>query len=375
MDSKPVIVVGNGWGAVSIVASLLKKEKSVIWIEGTGARLDFPLPSLEDRSGAEFFKQICGLYDISVGDVEEGTFLREFKNSGFYPPKWSTFSEPSKAEDVRRESLWDPELRIVGLKDSRYVKRLSEIDQILRSKLDHYVESGKLMKVSQIPLVDIHSDPAQGTVEVKLASGDQYVGSKVYYADRLSDLPSYKTLFPHLEVRSGDHVNRFKFSELQKKWSPVGILQVAFRHFMPLKQIVNEGIFCKLTREQNDQFDRYVWGYFSEDGSESFWNIFLKAEEAESNHEIAKKIRRIKQVLNKVFSGSEWLPDGKKDFSSTIEGEKVRFEDAMIFSKGNPPSEPIVTSDEQVYLITDGFGPSSSLQQVGLLSANLGATP
>jgi len=111
-----------------------------------------------------------------------------------------------------------------------------------------------------------------------------------------------------------------------------------------------------------------------DEGKRSIWSVTLAEDECEDNHSIAKKLRRIKQSLDKMFTGTEWLPENVKSFMDTIVTEQVRFEEGMVFSKGDVMNEAShLPKMENVCFVTDAFGPSSSMLQVlSVLGAELG---
>jgi hypothetical protein len=119
-------------------------------------------------------------------------------------------------------------------------------------------------------------------------------------------------------------------------------------------------------KEAGEDVQRNVWGYFYAGGATSVWTLLIAPDEVEDNHEIAKKFRRLKQTVERMLAGAEWL-SGKSagEFMSTIAGERVRFEESLISGKGEPPVEPIVLG--RVGFLTDGYGPSHAAIQVALL--------
>ncbi len=128
---------------------------------------------------------------------------------------------------------------------------------------------------------------------------------------------------------------------------------------------VQEGFFGAISREAGEETERHVWGYFTGDGMKSYWTICLSSDEAEDNHAIAKKLRRMKNSLDKMFTGTSWVPEGKADFLSNVRSEQVRFEDAILFSEGEDPREAITLDRlEGIYFLTDGYGPTSAFRQV-----------
>jgi len=113
-----------------------------------------------------------------------------------------------------------------------------------------------------------------------------------------------------------------------------------------------------------------------DEGKRSIWSVTLAEEECEDNHSIAKKLRRIKQTLDRMFTGSEWLPENTKTFMDTTVSEQVRFEEACVFSKGNIITEAqTLPKMPNLSFVTDGFGPSASMLQVlSLLETELDIT-
>jgi hypothetical protein len=134
---------------------------------------------------------------------------------------------------------------------------------------------------------------------------------------------------------------------------------------MPVGAGLLESFFCLMHKEAGEEFQRNLWGSFSSDGSRSVWTVFLTASEVEDNHEIAKKLRRMKQTLDRMFAGTEWVPAGKSEFMANVHDEQVRFEEAMVFGAGEPPREILnVPKAGGVFFVTDGYGPAPALDQV-----------
>ena len=132
--------------------------------------------------------------------------------------------------------------------------------------------------------------------------------------------------------------------------------------------------FAALHRESGDRLDRHFWGYFSADGTRSVWTLGLATEEAEDNHQIAKKLRKLKASLDKIFKGSDLIPEGKQSFSDTLIGEQFRFVEEAIFAQGSPPEAPLSMKQVSgIQFMTDAYGPARALQQVGhaLLDAEI----
>jgi hypothetical protein len=150
-----------------------------------------------------------------------------------------------------------------------------------------------------------------------------------------------------------------------RKREPMGVLQAVFAHEQPVAMGIQEGFFGTISREAGEETERHIWGYFTQDGMKSFWTICLSSEEGEDNHAIAKKLRKMKNALDKMFVGEGWVPEGKAEFMANVRSEQVRFEESILFSEGEDPREAITLDKlERVYFLTDGYGPTSALRQV-----------
>ena len=117
---------------------------------------------------------------------------------------------------------------------------------------------------------------------------------------------------------------------------------------------------------------------FLDSGMRSIWSLCVSADEAQDNHEIAKKLRRMKGAIEKMFAGPGWLKpapaDGKsepqppRDFLSNIRSERFRFVPDAAFA----PGQALLTPEKLPALhnasfLTDGYGPSCALAQVAAL--------
>jgi hypothetical protein len=143
-----------------------------------------------------------------------------------------------------------------------------------------------------------------------------------------------------------------------------GVLQAVFDHAAPMGAGLLEGFYSVLHREAGEEFERHVWGHFASTGLQSFWTLCLTADEVEDNHQIAKKLRRLKAALDKMFTGTSWLPEGTAEFMATVSSEAVRFHEAVVFAGGERSDDPVrMPGLEALTFVTDGYGPSSALLQ------------
>jgi hypothetical protein len=349
MSSKSIIVVGDGWAALGAVGFLASAGIDVCWIAGSGARMLAPLACLERGPGVGIWAELSQKLGIECGELKEGSFIREFRNKAFREPGWTKAPTPESRKEVRDELLWEPERRFIGAFDVRWSRSLGEIEEDFRRVLLSGIFPN-LKRIEGVPITGLkkEDDAIQGVI---LGSGAYVECSQLIYADRWSLLPGIEGM-P-------------KFLPFLRNREPIGVLQAMFEHEPPTGSGTLESFYASVHRESGEDIERHVWGYFFSAGNRSVWTLCLSAEQGEDNHEITKKLRRLKNALDKVFAGSGLLPEGK-DFGSTVVEERVRFVEEVIFAQGTPPEEPFqVPQLAGALFLTDGYGPYWALNQVG----------
>jgi hypothetical protein len=359
-QNKPVIVIGDGWSALSASAWHAASGRQIIWITGPSSRVLPPLPSLAisesgvSSSGAvQALMALATRFSVDLGESQSGNFLREFKNKGFREPVWTGFDEIAERKQSLEESLWDPERALVNLYETRFELSLAEIEEQLRARLASAGFSNlRRIEGSRFSGVKIEAGRVQAVI---LDSGEEIACDSVIYADRWSALGKIQGLPKSLGFT--------------RRRDPYGVLQATFTHSTAVGLGVLEGFYGAMTREAGEESDRHVWGYFSSDGMKSYWTICLSEDEVEDNHQIAKKLRRMKQTLEKMFD--KMVPQG--GFIANVCDEQVRFEESLIFGAGEAPTEPVtIPGVSNLHFLTDGYGPSCAFEQAGIL---FGAEP
>jgi hypothetical protein len=349
---KPLIVVGDGWSALATVTSGVLSGQSVLWLTGSVSRILPPLPGFETAfgtGGVQAWANLASALGIEIGHERSGCFVREFKNKAFREPAWVKPSEIEARNQERQESLWDPERNVAPLMESRFDLTAAEIEMAIREKLAQK-EFSRLLRLEDIPLSAIRIEDGKAQAIV-LASGEEILCESLIYADHWSALAKIQGLPKALPFTR----NR----------EPHGLLQATFTHTSPIGVGVLEGFFGPMNREAGEEFERHLWGYFSSTGLESYWTICLSTDEVEDNHEIAKKLRRMKSTLDKMFTGSSWLSNPEESFMSHVRDEHIRFEEALIFADGEVPTEPTqIKGVENLWFMTDGYGPTQAFEQV-----------
>lgn len=352
------VVIGDGWAALGAVALLAKAGRQVDWLPGSGAHFAAPLPSLEDSDevpGIRSWRRVAEAVGLSADDLGEelsGSFLREFRNKAFREPAWLRSPTPESRAETQRELLWAPETRIAPVFEARFSQTLGEIEAMIRERL----LSGEVPNVRRHDAIPVSGFRIEkGLVEaVLLSNGEEIATHDVIYADRWATLPTLTGLPKPIPFTRGRVAG--------------GVIQAVFKHGTPMGVGVMEGFYGVLNKDPGEEIERHVWGGFSSDGKASTWTICLSPEEVEDNHLIAKKLRRMKNALDKMFTGTEWLPEGKGEFNANVTSESVRFEAATLFSEGEEVLVPQgLKGASGLQFLTDGFGPARAMVQAGAL--------
>jgi len=345
--SKSTAVIGDGWAAMGLAGLLGASGHDVLWITGTGARTLSPLPFVDATIGMDGWLGLLSKLDIPSDEPRSGHFLREFRHKSFSRPAWHKSPTREDRKQVRDEYLWAPESRFVPEFEARFDLSIGELEEKIREKI---AALPNVKRLSGLPVSGFEfSDDAPAVI---LGSGEKLPCSRVFFADRWSSLIGMEGL------PKGHPLNRGR--------APMGVLQAIFTHSSAIASSeMKEAFYGATHKDAGEEFTRSVWGYFFDEGRKSCWTIFLAEDESEDNHAIAKKLRRLKQSLDRMFTGTEWLPEGTKELMDTVADEQVRFEESFVFSGTEPLAEPArLPGLERIAFLTDGFGPSVALAQV-----------
>lgn len=363
--NKPVVIIGDGWAALGAVSLILTSSQEsvsrpIYWITSSGARIMSPLPTLDvgqNLRGAEVWKEIFTRMGIESGEVQTGSYLREFRNKSFREPIWIKAPTSEDRLPVIREELWAPEVPLVPVFETRFHLTLNDLEAQLREKLtseEIKKQFPQLKRVVGVPVTGFKVEAGQ-VQAVILGSGEEIETDYVIYADRWSSIPDLQGLPKGLTFL--------------RKREPVSVLQTVLTHAAPIGVGLMEGFYGPLQKEAGDETEKHVWGHFSSDGMKSYWALCLSGEEVEDNHMIAKKLRRMKNALEKMFTGEAWRPVGKpeiSEFMSNVRDEQVRFEESILFAESDSVKEPVrLPKIHGLVFMTDAYGPSSAMHQVG----------
>ena len=353
-----VAVVGDGASALASAAVHAAAGWHVTWISGGGARILSPLPTMNAGECADALAWVSGQFGLKISRPERVSSLREFRNKSFREPSWRKMSSLEQREAELKDSLWIPEARFVALDEVRFgAMNLAEVEISLRTRV---LELPNVVRHEGLPIEGMVRDDESNRWVVKFGSGEKIFADRVIYADRWSKLAGMEGLPKPIPF------NRSR--------NPSGLIQAVFRHNRPVGQSGLEcGFFAALHKEAGEDTARNVLGYFFDSGMRSVWTTFLAQDEVEDNHLIAKKLRRMKQALEKLFVGPEWIGDGVDTILATLESEHVAFEESTVCHNGAAPEKCTrLPSMPGVIFLPDGYGPSVAwTQTVDLVRSEL----
>lgn len=344
-SNAPVIVFGDGSSSVYLIHQLLRRGDRIIWVEGSGSKLLPVMPQVQSEQALGILADAAESAGISHSRrVEKGFCHRVFRSKAFKLPLWKKSVEQTWAPELLQ--LGDQELRVEGMDPIL-------IEESLRTSFEG---NPQVTRVQNAPVIEFEVQEAGG--KIQFANGLLTEFKQFYFCDDLSALKS----FPKLQTIFKNQMKGIR------PGARVGALQVVFHHSTPLKQFLNQGLVIPMNRESGEAFDRNVLGYFVEP-TRSVWTVYLQPSECEENHEIMKKLRKLKQSLNRAFESPEFLPEGKADFIATVEREQVRFEEHALWTGGSLEQS---ASNPDFTLFSDAFGLTPALAR---LAVHFGVSP
>jgi len=353
-----VAIIGDGLSAVACAAFLARRRVDLIWIQGTGSRMVYPISSISRGDAFTFLNRLASEFELDVGEETQGLFIREARNKAFRNPPWAETFDPDLRQSTIDESVTSGESRLIPLFESRFEDlEIREIEDALRARV---LEMPWVKRLEGIPLLKVTGDQSYELVLGN--SADPVKVDALVYCDRLLGIKAIEGM-PGLI--SGTHLH-----EIGRKTKPCSVLQYLLKHRSPIASDMKESFCVPLQRESDEKEQKNIWGSFSKNGMESVWTLFLDADETEDNHVIVKRLRRMRQALNKAFSAefissseNHQAPTGEPrsvDFTALIQQEQVRFEENFITTRG----EVLSISQSRLAVLTDAFGAGAALQAV-----------
>lgn len=209
--------------------------------------------------------------------------VREYRNQAF-----------RRMTPARRESVWDPE-QVWILKPQEGIGAMVPSPSILLERLRARVMAWEgYIDCSRKQLVEIRKQDQL----IVFAGGESFKWDWIFDADGQSRSKRGETAYSALQLEL-THPASMKFDAFPE-----------------------EQFLLELSRESGETRDRRVLGYFLEGSPvRSVWTVFFTHEEGMDNHLIMKRLRRLKQALNKAFHEEPWVSAGK-DFISAVQRER-----------------------------------------------------
>lgn len=347
-SSAPILVFGEGSASVFLITQLLKRNQKVVWVQDSGSQIWPVMPHVKSELalGAMLDSYQLVSNEVFANPIEKGIAHRVFRNKGFKLPVWKRTTNAAAQQSAFEEMVWTPEQTAIGVTELRIADLSTmKIEEALREAID---ASPLLQKVEIAPVIDLELLNPGG--KIHFSNGSVIEFQQLFYCGPLSDLKANPKL---------SNVLKYQVAKA-KVGTAVSALQVVFHHSEPLLQSLETGLVIPMNRDSGETFDRDVLGYFVEP-NRSVWTVFLQADEVEENHEIMKKLRKLKQSLNKAFDGPDFLPLGKKDFMATVDKEQVRFEPGFVVIEGEFKQ---TATNADFILLNDSFGLSFALEQI-----------
>ncbi len=331
-----ICVFGDGWSATLAVASILAQsqgagsnlqDKKIIWARGNRA---CPLP-VEGVFPNESAANLAELLDQKLfGDewnTEPGQFDRFYKNKSFRTMTTEVASD-----------FWQPEQRMIFGDGFRFTEK--PFLEWWKNLRNHLIENPNIIHIVDSELIEFEVMADGG--QALFAKGEKVSFEKFIFADRLADIRKFPKLFRALQGQIPTH----KTSDF------VGLLQCTVTHSVPVEEPLDVRFILPMTRDAGEDFERHAFGVFTSPET-SVWNILLHGDDAEDNHMITKRMRKMKNAISKCF---EHQP-GLQKFSQEI----VRYEPNMLLNR-DVPKQQIFNSD--LMWLTDAFGFGFAADQI-----------
>lgn len=357
--NRSIIIIGEGWAAQTAALLASESYSSIHWVSGSGAHLLPATSSMPMGSGAVYLEKMynslvqSGAIEGEAAELIRGSFLREFRNKAFREPVWTASPTPDFKQESLMEWLWEGEINLPAIFEVRFQDSQLEIFEAIRSYL---LKKESIKRYEGFPAAAIEKS-VDGQFSVTLANGEKISSDQVIYADRLSNLRQIQGVSG---IKTG---KTMKVLDFERKMKPLSAVQLLINHQMPIGAGVVEHFFMPLHRESEDTHVHQVWGYFTQDGSRSIWTVILDSQDAEDNHAVAKRIRRMKQTLNRTFTEG-WLPTGTQELTQLTASEQVRMEENVIFACEEKLEVPchVLIGSEPIPLLLEGFGPGVAIE-------------
>lgn len=351
-----VAVLGDGWAGLGSVAFALLNGHQILWIPGTSSSLLPPTLSFSGVSETRVLSQFLEALSIEVGEPQSGDFTVEYRNKSFREPTRLGDADSSHYAGVEAVLLSSPELRFMGT-------TAFEIERKLRRLIDSKF-SGQVERIEGDPLKGFEVEAGGRVSSLSLGSGKVVRVDRVIYAADWGQLPMIEGIpkpIPLLRKRESGGAVQVLFTH--KPWSEgAGSFQ---NYLIPVVPKASGGGNSGASKNRGSDLERHAVGYLIPSQSLSLWTVSLTAEELEDNHEISKRLKKLKQNLDRAFEGSDLFGGS---FSNSLLQEQVRFVEEAYFKDHQSLDRPsLIEALEGIEFLTDGYGMTASVMQVSRL--------
>ncbi len=296
---KKILVVGNGWSALAVVGFLRQQHCEVSWIQTPSNYLLMTHYALESHSGVDSWLELAEHFQLEWGIPQMGLFTREYYQRALRDPR---IGAPASMLRSTEQAFFSSAL---------------ECERSLRQVCSVSLEES-------VPLagLDIQDGHLRGVI---LGSGTVIEADLLIYADSFKVLAGMQGVPKPLNMHPS-----------------IGALQLVCQH--EAQELRRETFMAQIG-------DDFFCGYFAA-GNESVWTLPLG--EDDDNHQISKKLRKMKQVIAKMFP------------NTPIFAEQVRLIDEA-FGVGKP--QKAFFRPQGLWVLSDLYGPAHAFLEARSVAA------
>jgi len=368
--NQKTLVIGEGLSAVCLVAQLAAKKIQVSWVKGNSIGLEPVGSFLSSAVAVESLLTLKKELGILEDDenVESGFFTKEYKNKSFKTASWFKSTEVEEQERVFKHTLSLFEQQLLSLNEFRVSGCLQDhFVSIKNALINHpFVEVNQGAEVRSIEVIK----DAQN-LKIKVGFTEKFVEyDQVVFCESPSVTLSNKIIgFPHRFYPVNNVKNNadsfLLMEEISVQNPAFGVLQLSLDHSVQIATGFGECLVLEMHKDVGEPTEKRIIGGFYNDGYKSVWTVALEPEVIEDTHLTTKRLKKLKQALNRIFTHYEWIGEmaEKKSFTDTVAREMIRVADsAFVFKRSE--ELPCYSSGEEsnkfLYLV-EGFSLSDSL--------------
>jgi hypothetical protein len=298
MDPMKTLVIGQSWSALLVAAAAVVREETVVWVQ-TGSHGLYPAASGWSADNLNRLLAVLGKEAIPLRPAA----VLEWKSDAFRDLRTPLSGYEALLVDTPQASLEGP-LDLWTLCES-----------IIAA-------DGKLIVRPDREFIQAHKAEF----------------SKIYFCGRPSEISEFPEMKAELEQQLPGPKNP-EFGSL---------LQWVAQSNIPLPDFSGATLLVNLPRESGDTVERRAIGRCVEP-NKMVWTTVIHADEAEDNHSIMKRLKKMKAAYRKILDAENI---GQISFEDT-----VRFESGVLFPSSMPHRK--AQGDGCAIWVCDGVGQHS----------------